>query len=444
MKLLMEQLVADFNERKLPHLTRRQTMLPALDGKIDTVIGMRRSGKTYYIYQAMQQYLEQSIPKQAMLYVNFDDERLLPMQAADLSLTHETYFRMFPDYRERRCYFFFDEIQNVTGWEAYLRRLVDTENIQLVVTGSSAKLLSREIATSLRGRSISTEIFPFSFMEVLQHEAPDWQESMQPSTQPGAGKRAWLENRFRRYMKVGGFPEVQTLSDEHRLRILQEYVDVVVLRDVVERYQIGNILPLRQMIRHLLAAPATLFSINKFYHNLQSQGVACSKNTLHQYLEYLMDAYLVYAIPIYSRSERARQVNPRKVYCIDTGLANAFSHKPGMDMGRLLENIVFMVLRQQALTLAYYKSRQGYEVDFITEDRFGTCKLYQVALHIRESATREREIRAMRSAMAETGLSTGLILTLEDEQEITVDEGTIRVMPVWRWIMLEMNSCYGA
>jgi len=431
MKFLLAQLIADFHERPLPDLTRRETILPAIDGKIDTVIGMRRSGKTFYAYQAIQQYLSDGVPKTAMLYINFDDERLLPMQATDLGLIHETYYRMFPQHRARRCYFFFDEIQNVDGWEAYLRRLVDTENIQLVVTGSSAKLLSREIASGLRGRSISTEIFPFSFTEALSHADPAWQ----PATQPGSRQKTWLEHRFTRYMQVGGFPEVQSLSEEHRVRVLQEYVDVVILRDVVERHRISHVAPLRHLIRHMLAAPATLFSMNKFYHGLKSQGVACSKDSLHQYLDYLTDAYLVYTMPVYSRSERARRVNPRKVYCIDSGLAHAFSHKPTMDMGHVLENIVFMMLRRQGLTLAYYKTQAGYEVDFISTNHTGQRRLYQVSLEMHDSGVREREFRAIRAAMHETGLIEGVILTLEEHEMVDVKEGMIHIMPVWLWAM---------
>ncbi|HEB86643.1 MAG TPA: ATP-binding protein, partial [Gammaproteobacteria bacterium] len=170
MNTLFEQLIADFHERNLPELTQRAVDLPALAGKIDAIIGMRRTGKTWFLFQVMKQYLEQGIAKESMLYINFDDERLFPLTAQELGGISEAYYRLYPQNRGQRCYFFFDEIQNVSGWENYLRRLVDTENVQIAVTGSSARLLSHEIATSLRGRSISTEMFPFSFKEVLQHE----------------------------------------------------------------------------------------------------------------------------------------------------------------------------------------------------------------------------------------------------------------------------------
>lgn len=236
MNTLFEQIIVDFHERRLPDLTRRSVDMPALPGKIDAIIGMRRTGKTWFLFQVMQQYLDKGIAKEAMLYINFDDERLFPLTAQDLGGISDAYYRLYPHMRDERCYLFFDEIQNVDGWEHYLRRLVDTEDVQIAVTGSSAKLLSYEIATSLRGRAISTEVFPFSFNEVLQHEGI----ISEYPVRPGAKQRALLENRLHHYLLQGGFPEVQSLSEEYRTRILQEYVDVVILRDVVERYQIGK------------------------------------------------------------------------------------------------------------------------------------------------------------------------------------------------------------
>ncbi len=431
MSALLEQLIVDFHERPLPTPTPREVELPALSGKIDAVIGMRRTGKTWFLFQVMQRYLEQGISKEAMLYLNFDDERLLPMAATELGQITDTYYRLFPDHRDQTCYFFFDEVQNISGWEVWLRRLVDTERVQIAVTGSSAKLLSREIATALRGRSLSTEMFPFSFRESLTHEGI---EDI-PSSRPGAKKRALLENRLRRYLLNGGFPEVQSVTDNHRIRILQEYVDVVILRDIVERYQVRNILPLRTLIRHLLATPATLFSVNKFYNDLKSQGQVCGKNTLHDFFEYLKDAYLIYPVSIHSRSERTKRVNLRKVYVIDTGLANAFLHQPQSDWGRLLENFVFMELRRQVLDIEYYRTGDGLEIDFITTDQHGSQALYQVSLELHDRKTREREVRALTAAMQETGIKHAAIISLDTEERIKTDTGVIYVVPAWLWAL---------
>ncbi|HSO79945.1 MAG TPA: AAA family ATPase [Chromatiaceae bacterium] len=195
--MLLEDIIADFRERPLPSLTPREARLPALKGKIDAVIGMRRSGKTWFLYQRMQALLDQGIAKDRLLYINFDDERLLPMRRDELSAIPEVYYRLYPHNRSQTCYFFCDEIQNVDGWESFLRRLLDSEDMQLAVTGSSARLLSREIATSLRGRALATEIFPFSFREALRFQGVALTD--QP---PGGQQRALLANRLRDYLLV--------------------------------------------------------------------------------------------------------------------------------------------------------------------------------------------------------------------------------------------------
>lgn len=433
MNNILEQIIGDFQERSLPQPTRRDATLPMLSGKIDTLIGMRRTGKSWRLFQAMNDLLAAGTPKQSLLYVNFDDERLYPLTVADLRQIPDTFFRLTPENKNRRCHFFFDEIQNVPGWEMFVRRLLDTESAQLTLTGSSAKLLSREIATSLRGRSLTTEIFPFSFGEVLRHQGED--DSVPAA--PGSRRRALLANRLRNYLEVGGFPEVQGLDAHRRVAILQEYVDVVILRDVVERYGIGNLAPLRYLIRHLLGAPASPFSVNRFHNDLKSQGIACGKNTLHDYLAHLEDAFLVQGISIDSRSMRQQQVNPRKMYPIDTGLAQAFSPVRGGNRGQLLETLVFLDLRRRGMEIAWYRTASGWEVDFIARCLNAEPMLIQVAETIADEQTRRREVRALEEAMHERGLNRATLVTLDEEEQIVVDGREIQVIPVWRWLLRE-------
>jgi predicted AAA+ superfamily ATPase len=431
MHTLFEQFIAEFQERNLPALTRRDVRLPALAGKIDTVIGMRRSGKSWRLYQAMQDLLAAGLPRQRLLYVNFDDERLLPLGAADLHHLPETWYRLYPDNKGQQCHAFFDEIQNVPGWEAFVRRLLDTEALQITLTGSSARLLSREIASALRGRSLSTELFPFSFREMLRHE--DIDET--PVLAAGGRRRAVLSNRLRQYLEVGGFPEVQGIEAPYRIRILQDYVDVVILRDVVERHQVSNVTALRYLIRHLLGAPAMAFSINRFYNDLKSQGIPVSKNSLHEFLGYLEDAYLIQTVALDSRSERQRQVNPRKVYPIDTGLARAYRHAPGSDRGWLLETLVFLDLRRRGLEVCYFRSQTGYEVDFLARPLTGEPQAIQVTETLADPATRTRELRALEAVMAERNLAEATLVTLDEETRIETPAGPVAVVPAWRWLL---------
>jgi len=436
METILEELIADFHERSLPALTRRHVELPWLPNKIDTVIGMRRSGKTWLLFQIISDLLSSEIPKESILYLNLEDERLLPMTASDLRQIPDIYYRRYPHLRDRSCTFFFDEIQNIPGWEQFIRRLLDTENIHICLTGSSAKLLSREIATSLRGRSIATEIFPFSFLEALEHAGID----TGGGKRPGAKKRALLENRLVAYLLEGGFPEVQKIDAEYRVRILQDYLDVVILRDLVERHQISNIFPLRYMIRHLLNATASLFSVNKFYNDLKSQGIRCGKNTLHEYLGYLSDTYLFFQVYVHTHSERVRMVNPRKIYAIDPGLVRACSRSIRTDWGHLLENFVFLELRRSSAVIEYYRTKKGREVDFLVTDRGGQKSLVQVSADMKEPVTRQRELRSLLEAMKECKLRQATVVTLNQEEKLETEAGLIHILPASLWALKLFES----
>lgn len=428
---LIETLIADFQERDLPVLTPRNLSLPGLPGKVDVVIGMRRSGKTWFLYQQIADRLAQGIDRSRLLYLNFEDERLLPLAASDLSKIPEAFYRRFPASREVPCWFYFDEIQNVPGWETFIRRLLDTEKLSLVLTGSSAKLLSREIATSLRGRSLSTEILPFSFEEALRHAGLEPPETWPP----GARTRSTLEHRFERYLATGGFPEAQEIPSELRVRVLQEYVDVVIFRDVVERHGIDNLPALRYLERSLLASPAGRFSVSKLFNDLKSQGVKVGKDTLYEYLGHLEDSFLLFTVSLASPSLRARQVNPRKCYPIDPALAAAVSFRASENLGHLLETVVFLELRRRGRSPSYVMTRSGYEVDFLVEDSRGSSELVQVCADLESPATRQRELRALEEGIKETGAENATIVTLRDEGSAEVEGLQIRIVPAWRWLL---------
>ena len=430
MKDILEFLIDDFHERDLPELFPRDKRINKLPHKASVITGMRRSGKTWFCYQQMKELLSQGVEKERLLYINFEDERLLPFLAGDFRYILETYYRKFPSYTTRKCYLFLDEPQRIDGWDKFVRRVLDTENIEIFITGSSSKFLGREIATALRGRSLITEIFPFSFREYLGYHKVRFK-----SDRFGSRTRALLQNWMGRYLKEGGFPEVQNLNDELRRQVLSNYVDVVILRDVIERYSVGNTVALRALIRHIMSAPATRLSVNKFYHSLRSRVVACTKNNLYTYLEYLADAYLVYQVPIYSRSEKLRSVNPKKVYAIDPGLLGAMSFQMTEDRGALLENIVYLRLRERGLYPDYYITKDGREVDFILKP--GVAKkgrLLQVCWDLKDTTTQNRETRALLSAMNELREKRGMIITWMDEGAI--DE-RIDVIPAWKWLLGE-------
>jgi uncharacterized protein len=428
---VIDALIADFLERELPRVTPRALTLPGLPGKADVVIGMRRSGKTFFLYQQIQERLARGIDRGRLLYLNFEDERLLPLAAADLARIPEAFYRRFPASREQLCWFFFDEIQNVPGWETFIRRLLDSEKVALVLTGSSARLLSREIATSLRGRSLSTEILPFSFAESLRHEGV----SLPESWPPGAKVRSLLEHRLGQYLESGGFPEVQGISQDLRVRVLQEYVDVVIFRDVVERHGVDNLPALRYLERRLLASPAGKFSVTKLFNDLKSQGMRVGKDTLYDYLAHLEDSFLLSTVTVASPSAGVRQVNPRKCYPIDPALSAALSFRASGDFGHLLETAVYLELRRRGRSLAYVATRSGYEVDFLAEGPRGARELIQVCADLSDPLTRQRELRALEEGMEEMACEGATLVTVREEGSVTVAGHPVRIVPAWRWLL---------
>ncbi|MFN0061585.1 MAG: ATP-binding protein [Myxococcaceae bacterium] len=421
---IIEEVVAEAHARALPELTHRSVTLPWLPGKIDAVVGMRRSGKTCLMMQKMRELLDSGMPRKSLLYINFEDDRLGELTAAHLAQFVEAHYRLAPAAREKSGAFFFDEIQLVPGWEKFVRRLIDTETVHVCVSGSSAKMLSQEIATSLRGRGLATEVFPFSLVEAMRHHGI-------PSEQtPSPKRRSGIEHALDTYLQCGGFPEVQRLEESLRVRVLQDYLDIAVLRDVVERHDVHNVHALRKFVHQLVNMPAGLLSIHKIYQDFRSQGVQVGKDSLHNWLGYLEDAFVFFSIPIYSESERVRQTNPRKLYAIDPGLVTACSRHRSANLGQLLETVAFLHLRRQTRDISYLRTSSGFEVDFVSDKG-----VFQVCAILDEPQTRERELRGLREAMLRLNMRRATIVTLYEADELKVPEGMIRVVPIWRWAM---------
>jgi predicted AAA+ superfamily ATPase len=250
----------------------------------------------------------------------------------------------------------------------------------------------------------------------------------------GSKTRATLQNMAEKYLVRGGFPEIQSVDDEEmRHQILRNQVDVVVLRDVVERHSVTNLVALRRLMGHLMSAPATRFSVNKFYRSLRSQGVSCTKDKLYEYLDHLTDAYMVHQAVVHSKSERVRRVNPTKVYISDLGLLEAASPRTTENRGALLENLVYVHLRGQGAIPDYVVTRSGSEVDFfVPARRSGEPRLIRVCWTLEEKTTRGREIRGLKEAMKELKVKKGTVVTWNEQEHI--DEG-INAVPAYRWLL---------
>ncbi|MEW6364938.1 MAG: ATP-binding protein [Acidobacteriota bacterium] len=431
MREIIERFVADFQTRELPAFTPRTVKWPVVPGKANAVVGMRRSGKTFFLLQRIAELGSEGVPRRLILYVNFEDERLLPLATRDLQEFPDALYRLYPENRDALCYLFLDAIHVVPGWEHFVRRLVEEGRVQVAVTGSSARLLSREVASSLRGRSLTTEILPFSFEEALRNRG------IQPPERFPVPERlrSILEKQFREYIHTGGFPEVQAMSAELRTRVLQEYVQVAVFRDVVERYAIAHVAALHQLVRHIVSAPARLLSVHKVYQALKSQGFRLAKDAVYDDVRFLEDAFLLFTVERESSSTRVRMVNPRKCYVADPGIAGAFSQRASQGIGYLLENIVYLELRRRGCDLTYMVTHDGHEVDFVARRAGKPDELIQVCADLRDGATRERELQALREGLQEIGSARCTIVTLGDEETIALGRRRVRAVPAWRWLL---------
>jgi predicted AAA+ superfamily ATPase len=429
----VQQKIADGLTMAPPALTQRTVHAPTVGGKALAVIGMRRAGKTYFLWQCLLERLTAGAPRASLLYFNFEDERLAGMQAGDLQLLPETYYRLHPAWRDqRRVTFFLDEIQNVPGWESFVRRLLDSEQIDLFISGSSARLLSREVATSLRGRGMEVLVHPFSWREALRHAGA---EPDRPWTALPKAARSLLDKALRDYLQRGGFPEAQDATDRDRASLLRGYVDIALLRDVVERHQVTNATALRWLLRHLLSSPAAPFSVQKFYDALRSQGIPVGKDTVHAYLSHLEDAFLVRTISLYTASERQRMVNPRKAYPVDPGLIAVFERSGRANLGQALETAVLIELERRGATVHYVRTPSGYEVDFHAQLPDRSCWLLQVCANAEEPATLEREVRALVEAAALHPAATPLLLTLELLPPAAALPPTVLWLPAAAWLL---------
>jgi predicted AAA+ superfamily ATPase len=428
----VEQIVVEHSALVLPKLTDRDTPLPSLPGKADAVVGMRRAGKTWLVLQKLRDLEREGVPRGHTLYVNLEDERLMGVGVEIFEALVSEAYRREPTAATAPFWLLLDEVQVVPGWEAFVRRMLDTRRVRVVVTGSSAKLLSREVATSLRGRSLTTELLPFSFSESLRHANVSLPEKLPP---PPRG-RAELERAMVGYLTTGGFPEVQTLAPALRRRVLQEYVDVTLLRDVVERHRATNIVALRRLVSHLLRSPAGKLSVHKLYNDLRSQGVAVGKDHVHEYLAHLEDACFAFTVPVDSPSERRRAVVPRKVYLVDPGLAQLAVANPLTAMrGHLLENVVYLELRRRRAAISYHLGESATEVDFVARHEDGHEELVQACADPSAEETLAREVRGLADAAPAFPKAKLVIVTLNHEETLTIGRRRVHVVPAWRFLL---------
>lgn len=417
----LKGVLQQFASRPLPACRPRELELPVGSRKVVGLAGVRRCGKTFLFFHTIQRLVSEGIGRSRLIYLNFEDDRLQPLRAEDLDLVLRCHRELFPETIGQRCYLFLDEVQSAPGWERWVRRLHDTEDVEIFVTGSSSKLLSRDLSTALRGRSITLEVFPLSFAEVLAFRGIVWQRSH-------ADSESVVRGALEQYLRWGGFPEVVLADEALRPLILGEYASLMLYRDVVERYGLRNDALIRELLRFAFRNTAALVNVSKLHRDFASLGLDVSKNTLHEYLGYLQDSFVVFLLPKQERSLRKQAHNPKKLHVIDPGLVAAFHGNPDRDVGRKLETAVFLHLRRQGRTLFYFAN--GGEVDLCDEDGqtfWNTC------WNLTDAGTAGREQRAMALGRSRARKANGILLYHEFAPALR--SMLPEAQPAWRWLL---------
>ncbi len=428
----VKQYLLDFQKRSFSDVLARGLKLP--DGKkIQSVLGARRVGKTYLLFSKIKQLESGGVKREQILYLNFENPVLsnaLNSQIRDIVQAH---LSLFAKQTDKRLYLFIDEPQVIEKWEMAVRSLHDEFDCSIFITGSSSKLLSKEIATSLRGRSITTLLLPLSFQEFLVFRGFG-----QDATRLDTSSKAQLENLLDEYIQYGGYPEViLEANKETKLRILKDYYDMTIFKDLVDRYAIKNTILIKWLANYVASTSTKGISLNKIYNTLKSEGHKLSKDTLYEYLSMLQDCFFVFTVRRFDPSLKNEGSTTPKIYLDDVGFLSLFSES---DLGKRLENIVFLQLvRQKAkdplMDLHYWKKVDGSEVDFLITRGRKPVAAIQAAWSLADLATRGRETDALLSCMDALGLNEGLIVTRHEEAEKKINGKKIQIVPLWKWLL---------
>lgn len=375
--------------------------------QITVVSGIRRCGKSTLLGQLMQNF-------ETFYYLNFDDERLINFTVEDF----RELMIIFKKQHEASTVFF-DEIQNIHGWERFVRRLFD-EDYKIFITGSNSKLLSSELATHLTGRYLKIELFPFSFAEFLEFNKVET-EKLTSDT------KSKILKSFDEFLNKGGFPEYLKYKDDEFIK--RVYEDVV-YKDLIARFKIRNINQFKKLSHYLFSN----FTSEISYNSLKTILGIKSANTISEYISALQEAYLVFELYKFEFSLKKQYTSNKKIYAIDNGIRNTVAFRFSEDKGKLLENCVFLELKRRQKELFYYKTKTGKEIDFLYAEN-NTYNLIQVAYDITDHKTRERELNALTEAGNEIENCKLFLITYNTQETITAENKTIEVIPAWKWLI---------
>ena len=428
-KELFKSLIA-LSQAELPfERIEREIDLPVQPELIITVPGVRRAGKSSLLMLAVNKLLASGVKREQILWVNFDDERLDRMPTEELDEVLQAYREMYPEIELKDVYMFFDEIQNIDGWDLFVLRVFKSYCRNVYVTGSNAKLLSSEISTALRGWTLDYEMLPLSFREFCRFKGIDAHSYLESDK---AKRYAAMEE----YIHGGGFPKVVLSTDKSmKLRLLQGYFNTMLFRDLAERHAIKNIEALRYFLKRVMQNLTKTTSINAIANDMRSNGVSVSKDDLYNWADWAVESYLFVRYPKYSRSLVKENQSLRKYYVIDTGMRQAVLMPQSEDKGKLLENIVALELfRRRGADRKMFYWQDGRECDFVVQREEHVEELIQVTWDIEDEDTRKREIDGIKEAAKGTNCNKLTIVTREQKETIEEDGFKIEVVGIEEWL----------
>lgn len=412
-------------------LKRREKALPVDCGRIITVPGVRRCGKSSKMEAVVNELLSAGVARERILWVSFDDERLVRMTSEEFDRIIEAYREMYPDIEMSSVYLFFDEIQLIEDWEYFVMRLYKHYSKNIFISGSNATMLSRELKSALRGWPQEEETLPLSFREYCEFKGVKTDSRLESDV-------AKLRNAFVAYNNEGGFPEVVLMQNSlQKVRVLQAYFDTMLLRDLVEHYKLSNVEVLRYYIKRIMSNLTKPTSIRSIHSDIKSRGLKVSKDDLYAWANYACDIFMFMRVANYSKSLQKVESSQPKYYCIDNGLRDAVLLPQSGDDGKKLENTVFLQLyrHRSPIDQIYYYQGRG-ECDFVVQRGIDIERLIQVTWDMSDEATRRREIDGLVEAADATGCRNLLIITADSREEIGLADGrVIRVVPAWQWLL---------
>ena len=428
-KELFKSLIA-LSQAELPfERIERETVLPQKPELIITVPGVRRAGKSSLLMLAVNKLLASGVKREQILWVNFDDERLLGMPTEELDEILQAYREMYPEMSLKNVYMFFDEIQNIAGWDLFVLRVFKSYSEHVYVTGSNAKLLSSEISTALRGWTLDYEILPLGFREFCQFKTVDVHSYLESDK---AKRYAAMEE----YIHDGAFPKVVLAKDKSlKLRLLQGYFNTMLFRDLAERHKIKNIEALRYFLKRVMLNLTKTTSINAIVNDMRSNGVTVNKDDLYNWADWAVESYMFIRYPKYSSSPVKENQSLRKYYMIDTGMRQAVLMPLSEDQGKLLENIVALELfRRRGADRKMYYWQEGRECDFVVQREDHVEELIQVTWDMTDTDTRKREIDGLKEASKGTKCERLTIVTREGKETIEENGFRIEVVGIEEWL----------